>query len=170
MPTLDPVPETRLPRVPTSLECEWLDERLKKTGRNGFLGAETMPTNLVKKSSIVKAARSKELLMAVANDTITTPRDFKHIRRLRAVLSADHQRRKTRSSINKSGANEDVQIAAQERAAKVAESKQQEEERKQREARPLVGVGSMVRVRDVAQPTYGWGEPSHSATLDAFCS
>lgn len=152
------VVDARLPRVPTSLECEWLDARLKKTGRNGFLGAETVTSAHLRNSAVIKAARSRELLMSVANDKMSTPRDFKHVRRLRAVLEADVQRRKTKFGLKKSGAKGDeAAMAAQQRKEVEDQREQREDDRKRREARPLVGIGSMVRTRDVDQPTYGWG-------------
>ena len=45
---------TRLPRVPTSLECEWLDSRLGKSGRDGFLGAQTLSPRFLRKAGGMK--------------------------------------------------------------------------------------------------------------------
>ena len=84
---------TRLPRVPTSLECEWFDSRLRKSGRDGFLGAQTLSPRFLRVGTPgMKTVRNRELLMAVANDATTIPRDFKHVRRMRAVLTAELQR------------------------------------------------------------------------------
>ena len=34
-------------RIPSALEAHWLQKNLEKVGRNGFLGAETLPKKMV---------------------------------------------------------------------------------------------------------------------------
>ena len=110
----------------------------------------------------MKTTRNRELLMAVANDATTMPRDFKHVRRLRAVLTAETQRREMLAKSSKSGGkdsmNDPVAMARAQAQTAQAEKKRIEDDRKLREVRPLVGVGSKVRIKPMDKPTYGWGD------------
>ena len=54
--------------------------------------ANALTTVHARKAGGMKTVQSRELLMAVANDATTIPRDFKHVRRMRAVLTAELQR------------------------------------------------------------------------------
>ena len=115
----------------------------------------------------MKTTRNRELLMAVANDATTMPRDFKHVRRLRAVLTAETQRREMIAKSSKSGGNDHAAMAQVQAQAAQAEKKRIEDDRKRREVRPLVGVGSKVRIKPMDKPTYGWGdlEPNKWGTV-----
>jgi hypothetical protein len=110
----------------------------------------------------MKTTRNRELLMAVANDATTMPRDFKHVRRLRAVLTAETQRKEMIAKSSKSGGkdnmNDPVAMARAQAQTAQAEKKRIEDDRKLREVRPLVGVGSKVRIKPMDKPTYGWGD------------
>ena len=54
------------PRVPSSLECDWLEKRLDKVGRGKYLGARTLSKKLVLKEGL-QQSRNRELLMAASS-------------------------------------------------------------------------------------------------------
>jgi hypothetical protein len=167
------------PRVPSSLECDWLEKRLDKVGRGKYLGARTLSKKLVLKEGL-QQSRNRVLLLAASSGGVATPREFARLRRLRAALAADRQvaarRRKqeataSRSSTPRSPRNEGTAVLTEEQrlieeqderdAAALAEREANEAADN---ARPEAGVGQFVRIRsNITNPAYGWGNLESNA-------
>jgi hypothetical protein len=167
------------PRVPSTLECDWLEARLNKVGRGRYLNAKTLDQKLVLKEGLL-ISRNRELLMSASSGGISTPREFSRLRRLRASLAADKQvAARRRKQLRAAGS----QPTSPRRLSTTADAKHEEERLREEQAardaeaeqvraaneaadnlRPDAGVGQVVRIRsNITKPAYGWGNLESNA-------
>jgi hypothetical protein len=165
------------PRVPSSLECDWLEKKLSKVGRGRFLSARTLDQKHLRREGLLQS-RNRELLMSASSGGIATPREFSRLRRLRASLAADKQvaaRRRKQQRAQDPGergssprtadphspsalTREDEQLLAEQKARDSEMEERQRAKHTADNARPDVGVGQVLRIRsNITQPAYGWG-------------
>ena len=163
------------PRVPSNLECDWLQNKLHRVGRGQYLSAKTLSDETVDSAPGLRKSINRELLMSASSGGVASPREFSRVRRLRASLLADRQvaaRRRKRQAAQRppprsprsaaeaaaQAAQEEEEAmareeAAQKRAAEAATAAEQASN-----ARPQAGVGQIVRIRtNLVDPAYGWG-------------
>eukprot|EP01048_Picozoa_sp_COSAG05_P011215 COSAG05_NODE_1043_length_6061_cov_10.071285_2_plen_404_part_00 len=147
-------------RIPSALEAHWLQKQLATVGKNGYMGAETLPKRMTMghggAAEQLRISRNTEVLMAAQNGGLATPREFRHTRRMRAVKVADAlgYKRWKRSNLapgeNLSAEELKIELQQEEKAA----ARQAKADR----SRPLVGVGGNVRIkRDLTNFEYGQG-------------
>ena len=165
------------PRVPSSLECDWLEKRLDKVGRGNYLGAKTLDSKLVCQEGL-QQSRNRELLMAASSGGVSSPREFARLRRLRASLAADKQvsaRRRKQEQAGRAEArkaqneqavalSEEQQMLDAEEAKKAAADKAEGINEQLDNTRPEAGIGQVVRIRsNIDTPAYGWGNLESNA-------
>ena len=136
------------PRIPSTLECHWLEKQLANIGRGNFLHARTLPEELTNPRSPrgqqLQDGRNRELLMAASSGGVATPREFRSVRRLRAVTTADKQ---VRARWRKQQGRETQGKRGAAAVGEAAERSKDELQPRRDRSRPMVAVGSSVRVR-----------------------